>query len=138
MQTAVVYYSLGGATRSYARAEADARMAQLIEVRPQKPYNPFTAFVRGCPDAMHQKAVPLAQTPDLSVYSRIVLLAPIWAGQPAPPFYSVVACLPRGCEVEVILTSGSGNSQKCADRVRALVEGAGCRLIARRDIRTAK
>ena len=32
MKTAVAYYSLGGTTRSYARAEAKARNADLIAV----------------------------------------------------------------------------------------------------------
>lgn len=51
MKTAVAYYSLGGTTRSYARAEAKARNADLIELTPKTPYNRFTAFVRvfgGC------------------------------------------------------------------------------------------
>ena len=33
------YYSLGGTTRSYARAEAKARNADLIELTPKTPYN---------------------------------------------------------------------------------------------------
>lgn len=52
MKTAVAYYSLGGTTRSYARAEAKARNADLIELTPKTPYNRFTAFVRGCLEAM--------------------------------------------------------------------------------------
>ena len=36
MKTAVVYYSLGGSTRSFARAEAEARGADLIEIQPIK------------------------------------------------------------------------------------------------------
>ena len=48
MKTAVAYYSLGGTTRSYARAEAKAWNADLIELMPKTPYNRFTAFVRGC------------------------------------------------------------------------------------------
>lgn len=52
MKTAVAYYSLGGTTRSYARAEAKARNADLIELTPKMPYNRFTAFVRGCLEAV--------------------------------------------------------------------------------------
>ena len=55
MKTAVAYYSLGGTTRSYARAEAKARNADLIELTPKTPYNRFTAFVRGCPEAVKQR-----------------------------------------------------------------------------------
>ena len=35
MKTAVAYYSLGGTTRSYARAAAKARNADLIELTPK-------------------------------------------------------------------------------------------------------
>lgn len=139
MKTAVVYFSLGGSTRAFARAEADARQADLFEVVPAKRYNPFTAFLRGCPAALGQKTVPLAPpAPDLADYARVVLMAPIWAGFPAPPFNTVIGLLPRDCEVEVLLVSSSGDSSKSADKVRAQIESAGCRLVARRDIRSHK
>ena len=63
MKTAVAYYSLSGTTRSYARAEAKARNADLIELTPKTPYNRFTAFVRGCLEAVKQKAVALDGMP---------------------------------------------------------------------------
>ena len=65
MKTAVAYYSLGGTTRSYARAEAKARNADLIELTPKTPYNRFTAFVRGCLEAVKQKAVALDGMPQV-------------------------------------------------------------------------
>ena len=136
MKTAVVYYSLGGSTRSFARAEADARGADLIEVRPAKAYNPLTAFLRGCPAAIRQAAVPLADAPDLSPYGHVVLMAPVWAGHPAPPFNSMVKLLPAGTEVEVLLVSSSGQSDKSSAKVRALLMNQGCTVTAQRDIRS--
>ncbi|MFR4852876.1 MAG: flavodoxin [Butyricicoccus sp.] len=82
MKTAVAYYSLGGTTRSYARAEAKARNADLIELTPKTPYNRFTAFVRGCLEAVKQKAVALEGMPLFVGYDRVVLMAPVWAGYP--------------------------------------------------------
>ena len=82
MKTAVVYFSLGGATRSFARAEANARGADLFEAVPEKKYNPFSALVRGCHAAMRQKSVPLSEAPDLTGYGHIVLMAPVWGGFP--------------------------------------------------------
>lgn len=90
MKTAVVYFTLGGATRSFARAEADARGADLLQAVPVKKYNMLTAFTRGCPAAIRQKSVPLQNSLDLSGYDRIVLMAPVWAGFPAPPFNTMV------------------------------------------------
>ena len=72
MKTAVAYYSLGGTTRSYARAEAKARNADLIELTPKTPYNRFTAFVRGCLEAVKQKAVALDGMPLFVGYDRVV------------------------------------------------------------------
>ena len=134
MKTAVVYYSLGGSTRSFARAEAQANGADLFEVEPAQPYTLFTAFLRGCPAAIRQQAVPLRQSPDLSGYDRVILLSPIWANHPAPPFNSAAALLPAGAAVEVVLVSGSGKSGTHG-KVRALIERQGCTLTALRDVR---
>lgn len=136
MKTAVIYYSLGGATRSFARAEANARGADLIEAVPAKKYNMFTAFASGCPAAIRQKCVPLQNALPLSGYERIVLMAPVWAGFPAPPFNSMVSQLPDGTEVEVLLVSASGSSDKSHDKVRALIRERGCKVVAQRDIRS--
>lgn len=134
MKTAVVYYSLGGSTRSFARAEAQARNADLIELKPAKPYRLLTAFVRGCPAAIRQQTVPLANRPDLSVYDHIVLMAPIWADHPAPPFNSAATLLPAGAEVEAVLLSGGGKSG-AHGKVRTLIERQGCKVTAVRDVR---
>lgn len=138
MKTAVAYYSLGGTTRSYARAEAEARNADLIELTPKTPYNRFTAFVRGCPEAVKQKAVALDGMPLFVGYDRVVLMAPVWAGYPAPVFNSAVELLPPGTEVEVILVSGSGNSEKSKAKVRLQIKKRGCTILAQRDIRVSR
>ena len=138
MKTAVVYYSFGGTTRSYARAEAKARGADLIELKPRRPYNLMSAFVRGCLEAVKQKAVALEGMPLFVGYDRVVLMAPVWADYPAPPFNSAVELLPPGTEVEVILVSGSGNSEKSKAKVRLQIKKRGCTLTAQRDIRASR
>ena len=138
MKTAVAYYSLGGTTRSYARAEAKARGADLIELKPRTPYNRLTAVVRGCPEAKKQKTVALDGLPLFVGYDRVVLMAPVWAGYPAPPFNSAVELLPPGTEVEVLLVSRSGNSDRSRARVRLQIKKRGCTLLAQRDIRASR
>ena len=130
MKTAVAYYSLGGTTRSYARAEAKARNADLIELKPRRPYNLVSAFVRGCLEAVKQKAVALDGMPLFVGYDRV--------GYPAPPFNSAVELLPPGTEVEVILVSGSGNSEKSRAKVRLQIKKRGCTLTAQHDIRASR
>ena len=138
MKTTVAYYSLGGTTRSYARAEAKARGADLIELKPRTLYNRLTAVVRGCPEAKKQKAVALDGLPLFVGYDRVVLMAPVWAGYPAPPFNSAVELLPPGTEVEVLLVSRSGNSDRSRARVRLQIKKRGCALLAQRDIRASR
>ena len=112
--------------------------ADLIELMPKSPYNRFTAFVRGCPEAVKQKAVALDGMPLFVGYDRVVLMAPVWAGYPAPVFNSAVELLPPGTEVEVILVSGSGNSEKSKAKVRLQIKKRGCMLTAQRDIRASR
>ena len=99
----------------------------MIELTPKTPYNRFTAFVRGCLEAVKQKAVALDGMPLFVGYDRVVLMAPVWAGYPAPPFNSAVELLPPGTEVEVILVSGSGNSEKSRAKVRLQIKNAAVR-----------
>ena len=63
-------------------------------------------------------------------------MAPVWAGHPAPPFNSAVKLLPAGTEVEVLLVSSSGQSDKSTAKVRALLMNRGCTITAQRDIRS--
>lgn len=135
MKTAVVYYSLSGKTKSYAVAEASARKAVLIELTPAKEYNIFSSFLKGCPAAGKQKSVPLAYTPDLSDFERVVLMAPVWAGYPAPPFNSAIDLLPFDCLVEVILTAGSGVC-KNMEPVKQKIETQDCIVVSARTIQT--
>ena len=39
-------------------------------------------------------------------------------------------------EVEVLLVSASGSSEKSHGKVRALIQGKGCKVVAQRDIRS--
>ena len=63
-------------------------------------------------------------------------MAPVWAGPPAPPFNSMVKRLPAGTEVEVLLVSSSGQSDKSSAKVCALLMNQGCTVTAQRDIRS--
>lgn len=83
--------------------------------------------MRGCLEAVKQKAVALDGMPLFVGYDRVVLMAPVWAGYPAPPFNSAVELLPPGTEVEVILVSGSGNSEKSRAKVRLQIKNAAVR-----------
>ena len=137
MTTAILYYSFGGYTRLTAQKLAADCAADLIELQPEKHYNLFTTFLRGCPAARQQKGVALRPlTADLHDYTRFILAAPVWAGYPAPPFNSALALLPANSTLEVVLTSGSGKSAR--QQTIAFIEAAGHRVLNYQDIRAEK
>lgn len=135
MKTAVVFYSFSGNTSKLAQDVAAARNADLFEVKEAKKRGLLGAFFKGCPDAMKQRPSLLAGAPlDLSGYDRIVIAAPIWAGFPAPAFNSIVQMLPKNKDIELIFISGGGASDKCAEKVKALIEQTGSRVVSYKDI----
>ena len=127
MSKAVLYYSLSGKTQKMAEKIANEAAAELIEIREKTKRNGFTAFVPGCFQAMAQ-ACPAIIPPakDLSAFDELVLLAPIWAGHPAPALNSIIALLPEGKTVSLICTSGQGGYN--LDKTANLITAKGCTI----------
>lgn len=139
MKTLVLYYSYSGKTRKAATEKAQKEGADIVEVKKKKPYSTLGAYFRGAPAAAKQKSVDIEELKcDLSGYDKIILAAPIWAGFPAPPINSVIHMLPAGKDVELIFTSGGGDSGKGAPKVKALVTGQGCTVVGYTDIKSSK
>lgn len=133
MKTAVIYYSFSGKTKSAAAGVACEEDADLFEVKTKKRYSFLTAFFRGSPAAIKQKTVDIEPLNcAFADYEKIVLMAPIWGGFPAPPFNAVVELLPAGKEVALIMVSGGGLC-KNADKIKALVENKGCTVTDYKD-----
>ena len=127
MKSLVIYYSYKGATRVRAQALAADIQADLVEVRDTTRPSMVGAFLR-CPSAMGMKRTPIEPiTVDLSAYQSITVMAPVWAGYPAPAINHVLEVLPAGAAVSVKLVSASGKSA-CREKVTAKIEGKGCTL----------
>lgn len=134
MKKLVIYYSYSGNTRRAAQAAAEQAQADLIEVVDKKRPNLFGAFLQ-CVSARGMKATaaqPLGV--DLSAYDHITLMAPVWAGFPAPAINNVIDALPRGKAVSVRLVSGGGSST-CREQVTAKIRSMGCTVEDWEDIR---
>ena len=58
-------------------------------------------------------------------YSRLILLAPVWADNPPPPFNAMLEQLPEGKTVTVKMVSASGKSN-CRERLEAVIKSKGC------------
>jgi len=112
METLVIYFSFTGKTKLVAERKAAAESAALLPLAFKKHKGKLWAYTAGCFAAMKRKKAELADiTCDFSKYGRFIIAVPIWAGYPAPPVNNVVPLIPAGSKVELIFTSGSGNSK---------------------------
>ncbi len=140
MKTIILYYTFGGKSREVANRLASMETDTIVyEVKEARKRNILTAFFSGCPKAMkrkYSKIQPL--TCKLEEYEKIILVAPIWAGFPAPAFNSMVKQLPPEKLVELYLCSGSGEAPKSKEGTCQLIKDKGCELVAYHDVKTDK
>jgi len=109
MVKAILYYSLGGKTRAYAEKLAAEMGADIFEICEVKKRNGFTALFPGLFQARGLKRTAiLPLDADLSLYSEIIIMGPIWASHPAPAVNSAIDLLPSGKSVSLVCTSGRG------------------------------
>ena len=93
MGAAIVYYSMGGNTAMAAKMLAEGTDADLIEIRPEKPYpdrgiRKFLSGGKSAVAAETPKLAPYIFLPDK--YDLIVFGFPIWAGNLTPPLRTFV------------------------------------------------
>ena len=136
MKTIVLYYSYKGHTKAVAQKMAKAQGAEAVEIQTKKVKSMVATAFFDCPRAMMRKAVPIKPiTKNLAGYDRIILAAPVWAGNPAPAFNAMVKLLPKGKEVKVVLVSKGGETEKSAAGTKALIEKQGCRVAGYEDVK---
>ncbi len=137
MKTVILYYTLGGSSKKEAERLCAAYDADICQVQEAKKRTLFNSYFPGCPNAMKRKASAIKPLGiDFAPYDKIVLVAPIWAGFPAPAFNAAVALLPKSKEVELIFCSGSGDSGKSKQGTVELIEKAGCTVVSYTDVKT--
>lgn len=133
MSTLLIYYSYSGNVKKLAEETAQKEGADLYEVLDEKRPGMLKALLVGCPKAMNFKASPARPiTADYSAYDKILVMAPIWAGHPAPVINNVFDALPAGKDVALRLMSGGGTSNK--ERILAHLEGKGLHVVEYTDL----
>lgn len=137
MKTIVLYFTLGGSTKTEAERITAELGGTLCPIEEKHKRNMLTAFIPGCPNAMKRKASKIQSLGfDLNDFDRIVIGAPIWAGFPAPAFNAAVDQLPAGKEVELFFCSAGGEEPKSEAGTKELIAQKGCTLVSYRDIKT--
>ena len=140
MKTLVVCYSYSGNTRRLAEELAGRENAELAEIKDKtksgKRPGMLKALLTGCPKAIAMKPSPIQPigVTLLADCDRIIIMAPVWAGHPAPPINNVFGMLPPGKDIEVVLVSGSGKNS-AREKIEALVTSKGCTLTKLEDIK---
>ncbi len=137
MKTVILYYTFGGSTKKEAERLAKEQNVPIYRVREAHRRSFLGAFVPGGYYAMHRKAVAIRPMEiDLNDYDRIIIGCPVWAGNPAPAFNSIVKRLPAGKEVEVFLCSGGSGTAKSEQGTKEMIEKKGCIVVSYRDVHT--
>ena len=109
MATAILYYSLSGTVKAYAEKQAAETGAALFEINEKRKRSVITAFIPGCFQSVGGKSSKIIPPEaDLKVYDEIVIMGPIWAGNPAPAVNSIIGLLPAGKSVSLVCQSGRG------------------------------
>ena len=136
MKTVVVYYSYTGNTRKLAAKIAKKQGAVLVEVKEKKARTKIGAYVFGSFAAMRQKKSVIEPIKyDLNKFDKIIIAVPVWAGYPAPALNSIIALLPSDKNVELVLSSGSGDTSKSAEKTKALLSLRGVKTVIYTDVK---
>lgn len=139
MKSVIIYYSYTGKTRELAEKTARDIEADLIEIKEKRNRSTFNAYVCGSLAARRQKKTEIKEvTFDLSEYEKVIVAVPIWAGFPSTPFNNILELLPEGKEIELILTSGSGNSKGSKEKTISLAKQKNIKVIKYTDVKTTK
>ena len=135
MKTVIVFYSYSGKTKAFATELAAKESADLEEIKDTKHPGKLKAYTAGIVAAIRGKAWPI-QPPvvDFEKYDRLILLAPIWAGNPSPAFNAILELLPAEKSIAVKMISMSGKSN-CRERLETAIKAKGGTLESFDDIK---
>jgi len=129
MKTIILYYSYSGKTKRLANIKAKELEADIEEVIEEKKLSGFGSFFIGAPKAMSRKKTKVKPvSADLSVYEKIVIMAPVWAGHPAPAFNNIIEIIPSGKKIEVIMISAGGGTKNSRQKTIDIITAHGCEV----------
>ena len=139
MKPVILYYSFGGATRAEAQKRAASSGADVIEVVESKKRGIFSAFLSGCPQALGRKASAIQPLSiDWSAYDDVTLMAPVWAGNPAPAFNAALELVPKDKTLHIVLCSGGGETPKSKEGTIDLLRKRGYAFSSYEDFKTGE
>ena len=127
MKSLVIYYSLEGDTKLIANIIKNELNSDVLELRTKKQYpnKGFKKYLWGGKSVIFkEKPKLLNKYIDISIYDKIFIGTPIWAGTYAAPFntffneYKI-----KNKEIGLFVCHGGGRSNKCFDNLKKELKG---------------
>lgn len=126
MKTLILFYSYSGKTKIVAEKLAAEQSADIVEIKDKKRPGKPKAYTAGIVSSIRGKAWEIQPLDvDFTQYDRLVLIAPVWAGNPPPALSAFLAQLPEGKVVSVKMVSASGKSD-CKERLETAIKAKSC------------
>lgn len=122
-----LYYAFDENAKKMAQTKAKELLADMtVEIRETKVRSKFNVMTSGAIEAMRMKKTELEPlSVDFDDYGTIILIMPVWGGNPAPAMNSVIGLIPKGKEVEIYMVSPKGDSMKSADNTSNEIQKRG-------------
>ena len=135
MKTLIIFYSYSGNTRTVAMEPGVKGSGDIAEVKDINRPGKLKAYTLGCFAALRGKAWPIRPLDvDLKAYDHLLLLSPVWAGNPPPAVNALLEQIPQGKTVSVKMVSASGSS-RCKTRIDGMIKAKGSTLQDFEDIK---
>lgn len=133
MDTLIVYYSRSGSTRTVAAALArgvGGTLRELVDANART--NLFTAVVA----ALFRRSARLVNPDyDVTAYETVVVMTPIWVGNPAPAANTFLRAVDlTGRKVLIVALGESGENLATSSRLEKMARDRGGQVIGVRHI----
>ena len=128
MKTLVIYYSMSGNTKYVAELIKEKMKADLLEINPVKAYpdKRFKKFFWGGKSSFMKESPELEEYKcNLDKYDLVVLGAPLWAGNFAPPLRSFIKENKdklKDKKIAIYISSSGGNTSKAFTRIKEMLD----------------
>ncbi len=127
MAALIVYYSRTGSTRIVATALARGTGGLLRELVDASPRS--NLFLSAMAALFHRPAHLVDPEYDVASYDTVVLMTPVWAGNPTPAFTTFIRNAPlTGKRVIIVAVGRSGQSIAASSRLEQMVRARGGRV----------
>ncbi|MFA4850466.1 MAG: ArsR family transcriptional regulator [Methanoregula sp.] len=127
MKTCIIYNSYSGVTRRIAEQIQKACDGDLVEVKSKEYSSKLTAYTIGCYRAMKGMCDRIEpEIIEVSLYDRIVIGTPVWAGRATPAINAAVEAL-AGCNGKkaIIYATCDGKEGETIPFLRKALEAKG-------------